>query len=735
MSKKLYVGISEDNIFSSVENTGKSNIGVTYSYDTATGEYMLNGKTTSTGDLLLESGVVLDWTAGERYTVTITQTGGLAIMGDGTGITYSFSIFSMDNTKYMRNGNLSVAQFPGQLSYTASAIEESGGTGFKFYLQLWRPGTIFKDYKFKVEIRKEGIARKVKKIYIGKEGKARKVIKGYVGVKETYKVLDFIESTGTQYIDTLDTITAATKIELDFQLTSIPTTESAGIVGAYQWNDSSQTNDGMLLGVLESNFKFAYASGFAGSTISADLNRHTAIMNINNQCTLDGNKLIDTSNSNGTLPLDKSIYIFGTNGGTGTNRCAMKVYSYKKYEDNILVQDLIPIQTDTGIVCLYDKVTGKKFYNQGSGTFIAGNETGEPITTSTARVFFTNNKVLKSLGIVASKQNSLYGGGIASTQDYFIMAGGQTTEGGAPQSTAAEVYDLDFVRKTAGAISARRNVSGGSIGGYALFLGGYTRSSSSYSACSNVVEAYNNNLTKSTITSLTSQQHSPCVAFNDHHLMVFGAAQYDTSAKTVDSYNVNLVKTQCTDLASKRKSLAYTRCGNYLMAAGGSTSSNSVGGEVTTVEAYSNDLVKTTCSGIDAGVHNPSGGWVNGYAMIVGGSTSSESGACINTMNVYDENLTKRTSMKFPVAANEITRTTIANGKYAIFGSGRMGSGGSYTYPSTHYIYDEDLVLIKTIENSGMAGNVARWMATIGDIACRYNYGTGVGAIGLLEEE
>lgn len=142
------------NIFQAKENTGKSNIGVTYSCNAETQEYTLNGTTTSPGDLLLESGMVLDWEIGTPYTVTIIQTGGKATLGTGTGITYSFSIFSMNNTKYMRSGNLSVAELPGKINYTGNAIEEAGGTGYKFYLQLLRKGTTFENYKFKVQIEK-----------------------------------------------------------------------------------------------------------------------------------------------------------------------------------------------------------------------------------------------------------------------------------------------------------------------------------------------------------------------------------------------------------------------------------------------------------------------------------------------------------------------------------------------------------------------------------------------------
>lgn len=141
------------NIFIPTQYSNKSNIGVTYSCNTSTQEYTLNGTTVSNGDLLLESSMLLAWEPGEAYTMTIIPTGGSATLGDGTGITFSFSIFSMDNTKYMR-GSLNNDSFANNISFTGNAIPESGGVGFKFYLQLWRTGTTFNNYKFKVQIEK-----------------------------------------------------------------------------------------------------------------------------------------------------------------------------------------------------------------------------------------------------------------------------------------------------------------------------------------------------------------------------------------------------------------------------------------------------------------------------------------------------------------------------------------------------------------------------------------------------
>jgi hypothetical protein len=45
-------------------------------------------------------------------------------------------------------------------------------------------------------------------------------------------------------------------------------------------------------------------------------------------------------------------------------------FTYSDGENHI---DLIPVIDKDGVACMYDKVSGEFFYNQGTGDFIAGN--------------------------------------------------------------------------------------------------------------------------------------------------------------------------------------------------------------------------------------------------------------------------------------------------------------------------------------------------------------------------
>ena len=193
MAKKIYVGANSKNLINPTGYNDKSYNGIIYSCNKETQEYTINGTTTKVGDILLESKIPIDWVPGEKYTMTIIQTGGKATLGDGSGITYSFGIFTMNNSKYFRNGNISELAFPGKLSFTNTAVEETGGEGYKLYLQVWRVGTVFENYKFKIQVEKgtqptyyepyyTNRAKPASKVYIGINGIAKAIKRAYLGV-------------------------------------------------------------------------------------------------------------------------------------------------------------------------------------------------------------------------------------------------------------------------------------------------------------------------------------------------------------------------------------------------------------------------------------------------------------------------------------------------------------------------------------------------------------------------
>ena len=135
------------------EGTQTTN-GVTFSWDAGHQEIVLNGTVSANGDLKLVNPLNLNWVVGETYTISVRHAGGTASIANATegGSNFGWSIFSNDLKNYMR-GALGNTQFPELYSFSGKAIEASGG-GYVFYLQCWKVGTVFNNYRVKVQIEK-----------------------------------------------------------------------------------------------------------------------------------------------------------------------------------------------------------------------------------------------------------------------------------------------------------------------------------------------------------------------------------------------------------------------------------------------------------------------------------------------------------------------------------------------------------------------------------------------------
>jgi hypothetical protein len=193
------------------------------------------------------------------------------------------------------------------------------------------------------------------------EGGSFNVLKG----EKPYTEIEYIESTGTQWIDTGYAINTSTD-SVEFVFQNIGST-------IYKWFMGEHDNGARFgLGTGDGTAKRNVAYGATTYKVSdAQIfnSAHTFIAN-ENGVFLDGSKVTNFASFSST----SSIYLFNLNLNN-TNYCgAAKVWSYKHYRDGSLIRDLIPVLDKDNIACMYDKVSGQFFYNKGTGNFIAGNK-------------------------------------------------------------------------------------------------------------------------------------------------------------------------------------------------------------------------------------------------------------------------------------------------------------------------------------------------------------------------
>lgn len=185
-----------------------------------------------------------------------------------------------------------------------------------------------------------------------------------------YTQVDYIQSTGTQFIDMGIVGNQDTKFELSITPTSLSNvrhvlgnivTSTAGISfniansdGAIsRWgNDRITRNSG-----LETNVNYLISISQNGYYVNNNLWWKPTINNF-------------TTNGN--------LYLFAANGST--SRYAGKLYYCQVYDNNTLVRDFVPCYRNSdNEVGLYDLVNDVFYTNQGSGSFTYGEEIADTI--------------------------------------------------------------------------------------------------------------------------------------------------------------------------------------------------------------------------------------------------------------------------------------------------------------------------------------------------------------------
>ena len=210
----------------------------------------------------------------------------------------------------------------------------------------------------------------------------KRISKAYMGSKLVYKerepiFLDYIESTGTQYIDTGIEATSITRFV---------------IKGTCETNGYSNAQ---LLGTQNNSASTFFGSRYMSSTgIKSWYCKNAESVSIGNPTNLSIiDCTIESRNSQyGTLTdlVDGSVNEFVnftddwgfTSGnlllfGGISDRISPNAtcHSLQLYTANGLVRDLRPcLHPKTLKVCMYDMVAKKYFYNKGAGSFVAGNK-------------------------------------------------------------------------------------------------------------------------------------------------------------------------------------------------------------------------------------------------------------------------------------------------------------------------------------------------------------------------
>lgn len=183
-----------------------------------------------------------------------------------------------------------------------------------------------------------------------------------------YKRLEYIQSSGTQWIDTGFKPNQNTRIKMDCNVISFNSGD-AFLFGAR----IASGNTAFCLAADDANTRwFALYGNAVQNPTGTCTGKHSIDFN-QNVLTLDGKNFTfekTTFQSSYNLLLFAAI----TNGNVDSQRGKMAIYSCQIYDNGTLIRDYIPCKTTSGEIGMWDDVNSVFYGNAGTGNFTAGAE-------------------------------------------------------------------------------------------------------------------------------------------------------------------------------------------------------------------------------------------------------------------------------------------------------------------------------------------------------------------------
>ena len=211
-----------------------------------------------------------------------------------------------------------------------------------------------------------------------------------------YTEVEYLESTGTQYIDTgINVNTTTSRYETKINPSSVSGT--IGIFGTRNYSSANQSS--MNVFIISGTFRLDWVTGngnYNVRNISSDTEYTISITRglatINNVDYTSG----ETTSIDSTYPF--YIGSFNNVGSVFSTGFSGKIYYSKLYNNNILVFDGVPCYRNSdNEIGMYDLVSNTFFTNQGTGTFNVGPVVSIPIPNpdypQDVRVITGNNSV------------------------------------------------------------------------------------------------------------------------------------------------------------------------------------------------------------------------------------------------------------------------------------------------------------------------------------------------------
>lgn len=179
---------------------------------------------------------------------------------------------------------------------------------------------------------------------------------------EGYTKLDYIYSSGVQYIDTLFKPNQDTRVVADVQFLS----EDSYPIAIFGTRNSIDEAAFVLWGYDATRFRSDYGA-VKNYLLLAPTGRH--VIDKNKNATYVDETLV--THNTGTFQSTKNLLLFTQQDDEGVDdrMVSMRLYSCKVYDNGTLVRNFVPATDLEGIIGLYDIVNNVFYTNKGSSNF------------------------------------------------------------------------------------------------------------------------------------------------------------------------------------------------------------------------------------------------------------------------------------------------------------------------------------------------------------------------------
>lgn len=189
-----------------------------------------------------------------------------------------------------------------------------------------------------------------------------------------YTQVEYIESTGSQYIDTGFIPNQDTRLVMEAQFREIPTNYAA-VFGS---RNGDALGFWLYYRPAQSMFAYRYGNSSTNFFVNADPLQRNHFDANKNVMTIGGNSVTATAE---TFEGSSPIYLFAVNAtGSVGYTSSLTLYSCKIYDNGTIVRNFIPCINPSGKAGLYDVLNGIFYENKGNNDFLTGSAVLKDVT-------------------------------------------------------------------------------------------------------------------------------------------------------------------------------------------------------------------------------------------------------------------------------------------------------------------------------------------------------------------